>query len=248
MSTSLEEDEQILAQINNISSSVAEASPLVAGTEPLTNLLKEYSNDEKFSSKIQHLQSDYSTIRRVRGDGNCFYRAYTYCLFECCKKDPELLARIVKKLETTLDWLIKMGFPSFTTEDFYETFLDTLKACCEDTSLDDTINNDGMSNYLVVYIRLLTSGQLQEKADDYIHFLDGNYLSMKDFCDKEVMPVDREADHLHIMALCSCLEFPVKIMYVDRTSGGPTEINFPDGTAPTVTLLYRPGHYDILYK
>ena len=36
----------------------------------------------------------------------------------------------------------------------------------------------------ITCFRLLTSGQLQEKADDYIHFLDGNYVSMKDFCDK----------------------------------------------------------------
>ena len=30
--------------------------------------------------------------------------------------------------------------------------------------------------------------------------------------------------------------------------GSCTQLVFPDGAAPSVSLLYRPGHYDILYE
>ena len=53
---------------------------------------------------------------------------------------------------------------------------------------------------------------------------------------------------LQVMALTECLEFPLKIIYVDRSPGPPTEIKFPDSSDPKVVLIYRPGHYDILYK
>ena len=48
----------------------------------------------------------------------------------------------------------------------------------------ETFNNDGMSNYLVVYIRLLATGQLHEKSEEYMPFVDGLYRNMKEFCDK----------------------------------------------------------------
>lgn len=40
----------------------------------------------------------------------------------------------------------------------------------------------------------------------------------------------------------------VRVVYMDRGEGeGVTAHNFPDGIEPTVHLLYRPGHYDLLY-
>ena len=163
----------------------------------------EYKEDAIFQTKIDNVADVYSKFRRVRGDGNCFYRAYAYLLFECCKADPVFYQRTVAKLETTLKWLIDIGLPSFTTEDFYETFMDALHEFVDEegkteADLLEVFNNDGMSNYLVVYVRLLVSGQLQHKADSYIHFVDGGYSTMKEFCNKEVMPVDKEADHLQV--------------------------------------------------
>ena len=43
-----------------------------------------------------------------------------------------------------------------------------------------------MSNYLVVYVRLLTSGQLQQDSDEYLPFVEGLYKDMKEFCDKVI--------------------------------------------------------------
>ncbi|XP_063684538.1 ubiquitin thioesterase OTUB1-like isoform X2 [Bolinopsis microptera] len=243
-------DENIIAQMDQITKDIACKSPLVSEPEPVENLKPEYVQNEGFLAKIEYLSKSYTNIRRVRGDGNCFYRAYTYTLFDSCQKDPALKEKVYKKLDTTLAWLVKLGMPSFTTEDFHDTFVETLKNHCDSgtyESLMETFNNEGMSNYLVVYVRLLTSGQLQQDSDEYLPFVEGLYKDMKEFCDKEVMPVDREADHLQIKALTDCLSFPLKLVYVDRSEGSPSELIIPDGSNPTVFLLYRPGHYDILY-
>ena len=58
----------------------------------------------------------------------------------------------------------------------------------------------------------------------------------------------KESDHIHITALTNATGVPVRVQYMDR--GGGKEINahdFPEGSHPHVHLLYRPGHYDILY-
>lgn len=53
-----------------------------------------------------------------------------------------------------------------------------------------------------------------------------------------------------ITALCSALKVGVRVEYMDRgeaEGGQVTAHEFPDGLKPKVYLLYRPGHYDILY-
>ena len=42
-------------------------------------------------------------------------------------------------------------------------------------------NNQGYSDYVVVYLRLITSGQLQREAEFYQHFIEGD-RTVKEFC------------------------------------------------------------------
>lgn len=72
-----------------------------------------------------------------------------------------------------------------------------------------------------------------------------------------------ESDHVHIIALSDALGVPVRVVYLDRSSceNGSVKVNHHDFVPsslssvsgdgseinPYITLLYRPGHYDILY-
>ena len=59
----------------------------------------------------------------------------------------------------------------------------------------------------------------------------------------------KESDHIHIIALTSATQVPVCIMYMDRNDSPKVVAhNFPEDSDPKIYLLYRPGHYDILYK
>ena len=60
----------------------------------------------------------------------------------------------------------------------------------------------------------------------------------------------RESDHIHITALTNALNVPVGIVYLDRGNQDQVTVHsFPEeGQTPNITILYRPGHYDIIYK
>lgn len=61
-------------------------------------------------------------------------------------------------------------------------------------------------------------------------------------------PMYKASDHIHIIALSSALGVGIRVRYMDR--GQSTEAiahDFPEGSHVHVHLLYRPGHYDILY-
>ncbi|NXN98003.1 OTUB1 thioesterase, partial [Rhinopomastus cyanomelas] len=61
--------------------------------------------------------------------------------------------------------------------------------------------------------------------------------------------MSKESDHIHVIALARALQVPILVEYMDRGAGGATNPHvFPEGSQPRVCLLYRPGHYDILYK
>lgn len=72
------------------------------------------------------------------------------------------------------------------------------------------------------------------------------------FCQIEVEPIDKEADQIQIMALLNYLAVGIKIVYLDGTkSKEPYKLILPESFKENEIvgeLLYRPGHYDILYK
>lgn len=108
-----------------------------------------------------------------------------------------------------------------------------------------------MSNYIILVMRFLTSGELKNNAVLYETFID-NGLPIEFFCQTEVEPLDKEADQITIMALLNYLEVAIKIIYLDSnvSSKEAYTVILPESAKPeeiTATLLYRPGHYDILY-
>lgn len=43
------------------------------------------------------------------------------------------------------------------------------------------------------------------------------------------------------------LDIPIRVEYLDQTNSALNGHVFPEGREPLVHLLYRPGHYDVLY-
>uniref|UniRef100_A0A673JKD2 Ubiquitin thioesterase OTUB1 n=1 Tax=Sinocyclocheilus rhinocerous TaxID=307959 RepID=A0A673JKD2_9TELE len=132
-----------------------------------------------------------------------------------------------------------------------QEFMDLIELCEKQQSLGELLssfNDQSVSDYIVVYLRLLTSGYLQREHVFFQHFIEGG-RSVKEFCQQEVEPMSKESDHIHIIALAQALNVSILVEYMDRGEGGTVNNHvFPEGSEPRIFLLYRPGHYDILYK
>lgn len=72
------------------------------------------------------------------------------------------------------------------------------------------------SNYLVLLLRFITSGQIRNNAILYETFID-NQIPVDMFCQIEVEPIDKEADQITIMALLNYLQIAIKIVYLDSS-------------------------------
>ena len=67
----------------------------------------------------------------------------------------------------------------------------------------------------------------------------------------------RESDNIHITGLSKATGVPIRVIYMDHSEHSSLTIH--DFTAnddepsnkdfhPMITMLYRPGHYDLLYE
>jgi hypothetical protein len=129
------------------------------------------------------------------------------------------------------------------------------------------------SDYCTWFMRVMAAAQMKSNPDRYLPYVMAeNYYDIATFCSKEVEPMGRECGMVQVSALAECMGVRVRIEYMDgRMTGGSGGVDegrevathvFGEGdngnddiTAAnnnvdrtTITLLYRPGHYDILYR
>ncbi|NXR31134.1 OTUB1 thioesterase, partial [Zosterops hypoxanthus] len=182
----------------------------------------------------QDLLQKYSYIRKTRPDGNCFYRAFGFAHLEALLEDGQELQRCDRCISGVSRCVTGVS-PQLME------LIERVERRVPLPELLAAFNEPATSDYLVVYLRLLTSGCLQRHRRFFEQFLEGG-RSIKEFCQQVLTPGTPGEPCLGYLGdLCD--------RYMDRGEGGATNPHvFPEGSQPRVCLLYRPGHYDILYK
>ncbi|CAH8483412.1 unnamed protein product [Schistosoma bovis] len=262
---------------------------LISGILPLSTLDEDFTGHLVYLEKLKLMKQNYRGIRRLRRDGNCFYRAFGFAYIEYLLNGKLIkeAGRFKKKCDECKDTLIANGYTQFTVEDFHEQFVGMVDRFTVDggtlEELEEVFNDQAYSDYYVVFLRLLVSAYIQKQAGYFVNFIDEG-KTINQFCETEVEPMARESDNIHVAALALAVELPI---YVEncQQSGELNRIEFPaysdlildnagetssdnhdihseqvsnendsfinnykqNSSSPPVTLLYRPGHYDILY-
>lgn len=235
--------------------------------EPLSALVTEYADAPAFAAKVSSLAPRYAAFRRTRGDGNCFYRALWFGLAEALVARGDAPARnaVVTRLRQSRSKLVAAGIQDLVFEDALDLLADMLNAIAVPgdpltlTALEGNARDDVPSNMIVMFLRLLTSAEMKTRADFFAPFVLDDEPSVSAFCARRVEPMGEEADHAHAVALADALGVSARVVYLDLSPGVEANaIDFdPAGgvvgaatnaSPPRVTLLYRPGHYDIVYE
>jgi ubiquitin thioesterase protein OTUB1 len=139
---------------------------------------------------------------------------------------------------------------------------DTMQSSPEGASqlLLQRFNNPEVSNAIVYHLRMLASSWLKGNASIYQDFIQSD-LGVDGYCKEWLDAPNQEIDHLGIMLLIDVLlkpvGFAVEVLYLDRSPGSQVNSHMfqdeEDGVptnpaSPIIHLLYRPSHYDILYR
>lgn len=104
----------------------------------------------------KELMKKYKYIRRTRGDGNCFYRAFAFGYLEKSLKNAKELERFRQLTYDLKDQLVKLGYPEFTLEDVRDVvieIIDNIRKEGDEKSLIDSFCSPSYSDYFVAYLR-----------------------------------------------------------------------------------------------
>jgi len=242
-------DRAISATREQIEEQIKNDYPLIGARVPLSTLKGDFKDDSLFLEKVEDLTSIYTDIIKIRPDGNCFYTSFAFSLFEMLMSDPSELGKVKTLMKKTRDFLIEtLSYPDITVDDFYDTVMELIGDVASMKTSDELLcrlSDPGIANYVVCWMRLVASAELQKQPDFYINFLP-NVASVQDFCRREVEPLGVDIDHVVITALSTGLETAVRVACLERRPGKAQIIDF-FGENAKINLMFRPGHYDILY-
>ncbi|KAF9556457.1 cysteine proteinase [Agrocybe pediades] len=271
LSCSLEFSDYTPAQLYELNQQLKDDSvperPLIDAVAPMSTLRAEYENGSpSFLKQIDWLtKNGFDKVRRTKGDGDCFYRSLGYAYIESLltSKDKDFaVASALSLLSSTKDVLESAGIEKLVYEDFYDDFANLVGSISKPGEdglvlnkerLLQSFQNPEVSNSIVIYLRFVTSAHIKLNRESYEGFLvhpdTKDIMDVDSFCANVVQAMGREADHVEIEALCRALYLNVDVAYLTGVRGdGVDFIKFHnrDEGEGAITLLYRPGHYDIL--
>eukprot|EP00917_Polyrhabdina_sp_WS-2016_P031646 GHVP01067462.1.p1 GENE.GHVP01067462.1~~GHVP01067462.1.p1 ORF type:complete len:241 (-),score=41.14 GHVP01067462.1:1066-1788(-) len=230
-------------QLEIIKNEEIKDSLLVFYSEDISESSSEYEfTSSVFTKQIQELSDiGYKTIRRCRRDGDCFYRGVGFLLVEVTKNHIPLIENI-KAI------LVKAGYEEIVTETFVSVLEDLFNTRTKEEALNDMMMNEEIGNSIVFLMRLLTCAELKISWDDYSPFLEDSSMGKDLFVQRNVEPLGQYADHIQTVALSRSLDLPLRIFSLDQTVEDIPWTDTIKGLIPKAFLLFRPGHYDILYN
>ena len=150
----------------------------------ILSILRDHPENRIYQRKIQELSKRFTSIRKTKGDGNCFYRALGYSYLESLLgKSREILKFKERVLQTPND-LLAAGFEEHKFRNFFNAFYSVVELVEKDSSVSSLLkvfNDQSSSDRIVQFLRLLTSAFIRNRADFFRHFIDEE-MDIKDFC------------------------------------------------------------------
>ena len=239
---------------NLIRNDMDQNTPLISDLLNISTLVDEYIENQHYINSVKEIANKYKSIRKIRRDGNCFYRGFIYRIFEyiCINKNNNLFEKMIGKIELAKT-LAKKNTQLDFIDEFYNAFFGEFCSCynsgdsCRDY-LDKLFhkNNKEKCNYLICFIRYSIAQYLRENKLLYEAYIEKDF---EIYLETEVEQIDNEVDQIQIMAIVNLFDIGVKIEYLNKVKN--EVIKYPEDINDNeifINFLFRPGHYDLLYN
>ena len=207
---------------NSLRQEIEMSTPLVSEEIPTSILMEDYKSNSEYANSVKQITDKYKHMKKVRRDGNCFYRSFIFRLFEyiCIKNNKALYEHVIKKIKEAKDLIERNGYDWSFIQDFYNIFymefhhcFNSLEACQISVRdyLDKLFSDKEKGNYLIYFVRFCIAAFLKENSFLYEVYVDGPFGN---WITSEVEAIDHEADQIQIMACVNYFEIGVRIEYL----------------------------------
>lgn len=237
--------------------------PLISDKLQMDVLVREYSQaDPTYIRKTTGLAATHSGYRAVKGDGQCGWRSTVFRYFELLLEngDAEFIQHERIRLESFKDTMLMVGLDYDILQDMFDPTWELFQAIQQAVQSGvrdaavvlNAMNDQTKSDFIVYHFKSMTSAFMRLRSDDYSPFLE---MTVDEYCMTRIDPAQQEIDQIGLQALTDAVisqaGFGLEVLYLDRSSGDevtPHSFTQSMEALPVIRLLYRPGHYDIIYK
>ena len=178
--------------------------PMIGDVESPTVLAEEYQEavfGVWYLKGIAYLTATFPRYRRIRGDGNCFYRAFLFSYLERLQElkgtdavaaDTEL-ARMQATVVASKVELVAVGYQETVFETFSDLVEELLGGLFSSTRarLVAAFQEGGEGDYYTWYMRLLTGCAMKRDKERFLPFIE-NGCDLDGFVSREVEPMGKE--------------------------------------------------------
>ena len=206
--------------------------PLISTPLPLQNLAAEYSSGSRadlYSAKARHLEQRYAAIRRVCGDGNCFYRGFHVSWMERllhlpARAQAEAWSRLVPAASAQYADALPEGPLRAELTSLGEGFAARTRALCEavgaaagaaEAELLRAVSDEAAMEASLRWLRLLASAYMRTHRETFEPVCADGTRSFDAFLAAEVETMGVEADEMQVQALTAALQLRVRVEYLD---------------------------------
>mmetsp|Transcript_92961 Transcript_92961/g.277451 ORF Transcript_92961/g.277451 Transcript_92961/m.277451 type:complete len:769 (-) Transcript_92961:26-2332(-) len=243
--------------------------------QPLTDLAQDFAYSANHRRKIAELaRCGYGHVRRVRGDGNCFYRAVGFAWLEAlgALAAGSACAGVALADALPCGWPDEAGFGSLAAE--YKELRQEVRRMLGASAagagtgasrplLQRLLCDVRFDLCLVVLVRRIVAGFLERGAhggastDDtagaILEAVSAEFGSPTNLAVAQVLPLGQEAEGATIAVAARELGARLRIVQLDGSSGPmPTYVypseDYSSRLGVRICLLFRPGHYEVLYR
>ena len=247
-------------QMNQIRADIDESMPLISESFSIQNLIDDYKDNTAYINSVKKIAEKYKFIRKIRRDGNCFYRGFIYRLFEqlSLNYNNSLAEKISRKIDEIKELVNKNEKISDLFNSFYEVFSGLFYSCCTSINNNDITSNknylDNMfkntnkekCSYLICFLRYGIAEYLRQNQSLYEPYIEGDdFIS---WINREVETMDSEAEQIQIIACTNLFDIGIKIEQLNKEKN--EVLKYPEDKQDNeifIKFLYAGGHYDILY-
>ena len=234
--------------------------------QTLDELIAEYKGTNATAmtvkAKLGALKASYESYRRVRGDGNCYYRAVAVSFLEHCVRtsDAQALTAFTKRLSEAPD-----AADSAFVLDWLRGLATSMNQCATDEAFAELrrsvpqhfITDTAFDAHIIMLMRALTAKFILDNESTEVNGIDYATIAMAEgrslhaLVGAIVLVMGEDAQHLVLHALPLACGVSVRCVYLDSvTVGSSSIVDYPPvepDTIPQAHILLKPGHFDVLY-
>ena len=248
---------EIVSELKNILlEEIINKTPLISELLDINELLKKYKEDSPEINIVKLITSKYKKFREVRQNGNSFYTCFLYRLFEfiSLNRDKTLYDKIYKKILDAKILIMKNGYDWDFLKDSYNLFKVEFNSCFEQSLIsvrtcrqyiDELFKSDERYKYLNHFIHFCIAAYIKDNKILYENYITDDFEKWL----SKVEEVGLECSQLEILACVNYFDIGVKVEYLYPTK--LDVVKYPEnkkGDEIFINILFRPDHYDVLYK